>query len=228
MNFYGHSVYAAERSRSPGFVLGSMLPDFEGMIGCRATGFRDETLRAGVGFHHRTDEVFHSAPVFVGLCARGVTELVSRGLARPSARAAAHVGVELLFDAHLLETHGGEPSYLASLEAAAPDGLGDAIAWTGAGAVAFETLRGRLLSWGLPHDYGDPGFVATRLERALAGRPRLALGPGGRAIVEAWAADVSPLVREQAPELERSVREGLSRVPEAPSPPSAPSAPPAP
>ncbi|MFO0696773.1 MAG: hypothetical protein U0230_24595 [Polyangiales bacterium] len=222
MNFYGHSVFAAERENRAGFVLGSMLPDFEGMIGARTAGFREESIRQGVAYHHRTDEAFHSAPVFVGLCARGVTELVARGLPRASARAVAHVGVELLFDAYLLATHGGEPAYLESLEAAAPARLGDAIVWTGSGAIAFEGLRRRLVAWGLPHDYGDPGFVATRLERALAPRPRLALGPEGRAIVEAWIADVSPRVREQAAELERTVREGLARVHEAPGAPSSP------
>lgn len=203
MNFYGHLVVASWYRPGPLFGLGAMLPDLESMAGARFQigGGRPsqsaEDLAAGVKLHHATDAAFHRAPDFCELVSGGVRSLQRRGIARGSARAVAHVGIELLLDGELASDRtraNGLAPYRAALRA------GHALAESGgAGPEAttrFPQLLSRLEAAPIPLAYRDPSFVAQRLERILADRPRLALHPGDERAVTAWLTDVQPAVRE--------------------------------
>jgi hypothetical protein len=206
LNFFGHAAVATWRSRQPGFVLGSMLPDFASMIRARPPSALDTELTAGIRYHHQTDHVFHDAASFRQLTAEAFVALQAAGLGRGSARAVAHVGVEILLDAELAKDQVARDAYLAALSASHPEKLGQHIGWGDAGAQArFELLRHTLIRRGVAADDATPELVAYRLERALVGRPRLELGSGGVAIVEGWAASARQRIIEQAPGLMREL-----------------------
>src|SRR3954452_22349226 len=104
MNFFGHALIAqrAETTRGPirsEFVLGAMLPDFASMLRTRPPFSTLDALSAGLWFHHRTDDAFHGSPSFLQFSGDASRFLSDRGVARGTARAVAHVGVELLLDA---------------------------------------------------------------------------------------------------------------------------------
>lgn len=214
MNFYGHAVFAARLSTDRGFVLGSMLPDFEGMSGTRLVATSHDGIRDGVALHHATDSVFHGAPEFLELCSGGLAALTELGIPRATARAVAHVGTELVFDSYLIASHGEEREYVASLESAHPGELGPSMEFTDGGG-RFEALRRRLVEFGVPRAYDDAGFVADRLVNALASRPRLAMRDGERDRVADWVAAARPRILGIAGALERRVADALnvSRTP---------------
>src|SRR5690349_2172388 len=170
MNFFGHAAIARERDADPAHVFGAMLPDFASMARARLVSVEDARIAGAVALHHRTDELFHAHPVFVGMCARAVTDLEAAGVGRGGARAAAHVGIELLLDGVLLDDGVARTAYLGALRTEA------LVTWRdGDAAARFTELHGRLRAWGLPNGYRDPVFVAERIAGALARRPRLAL-----------------------------------------------------
>jgi len=210
MNFYGHAVFAARLSRTPRYVLGSMLPDFEGMCGARLLGVTDEDVREGIALHHATDSVFHGAPEFLELCSYGLVELTRHGVARATARAVAHVGTELVFDSFLIETYGSEAAYLEALDSAHPSKLGSVLTFVD-GGDRFELLRNRLADFGVPSAYSDPGFVADRLVNALASRPRLAMRDGERDIVATFLEMARPRILDAAPHIVARVADALER-----------------
>ena len=124
MNYFGHAALAILRRERPFFVLGAMLPDFLAMLGGRLQnkrggGFIREQLANGVDFHLKTDAVFHQAPVFVAMNRRALIELRQLGVSRGPARACAHIGVEMLIDAHLIQRKDLYDQYLLALRAGA-------------------------------------------------------------------------------------------------------------
>jgi hypothetical protein len=216
MNFFGHAAVADLTGVGPGAALGSMLPDFAGMLGLRLMGVQDTDVARGVALHHATDEVFHRAPAFVALCADAVAELESRQLDRGSARAVAHVGTELLLDGWLVGQGLGTEAYMAGLAAAGDDGLDGRVLWRDPqGSTRLAWLVRRLRHFGLPHAYADPGFVTERLERALHPRPRLRLAPERLPDVHAWVGDWQPRVHACAAELLHHVHRGVASHPNA-------------
>lgn len=208
MNFYGHAHYASILEAEPGYVLGSMLPDFEGMCGTPLEGVDDEPIARGIALHHATDELFHRAPPFLSLCAEGLASLTERGVPRAAARACAHVGAELVLDGILLAEHGPNAAYERALHAGAVEARGPNLRFRDGGA-RFESLRSRLLVFGVPHRYGDPEFVADRLYDALAKRPRLALARELVPTVADWLREATPRIRDAKGELDRIVSSGL-------------------
>jgi len=179
-------------------VLGSMLPDFATMARTRLTlsaGREPSALGQGIALHHRTDDVFHGAPVFTTLLQETLEELTASGVARGTARAVAHIGVEMLIDGELIREAGVQGAYIRALEAS--DDLAPSFREP-LGAERFELLRKRLLALGPPHDYRDPEAVLTRLGHVLAGRPRLAIDASAR-----------PLVLRSLPTLQRKVMTNL-------------------
>ena len=205
MNFFAHSVVASWRDPSAAHVLGSMVPDFETMIGQRLLNPGDSSVERGIDFHHRSDEVFHRSPSFVGLCSHAVSALTERGVRRGTARAVAHVGAELLLDGLLARDPAHAHAYHAALEAP----HASALQWPDQGA-AFLTLRRRLRRWGPPTDYENPGFVLQRLERTLAARPRLRILDEQRAAIHAFVPVLRRQVEHCATELLGQVRSGLA------------------
>jgi hypothetical protein len=203
VNFIGHATVALWQRADPDFVLGSMLPDFAGMAGTRlgppgalpeAAG--STALAAGIALHHRTDDVFHATPVFVGLLRDTLDELSARGVPRGTARAVGHVGVEMLIDGELVNAPEVAGAYTRALnEASAPAH----VFVDAAGAARWELLRQRLIVYGAPYDYRDPQAVLTRLQLVLRSRPRLAID------------DTSlPVIRSALPGLQRKVVASLS------------------
>jgi hypothetical protein len=211
MNFFGHAVVASWRSAHPAFVLGAMLPDFATMIRARPPSSSHREISLGIGFHHATDQVFHDAPTFRRLSARALTELDARGLSRGSARAVAHIGVEILLDGCLSSDRGARDAYLAAL--AAHDELDARIEWK------RERSRGdlgdlvrALSARGVRREHQAPEIVAFRVSRALAPRPRLALDPQSAVEVRNWAEATAPEVARATDELVAEVRLGLSEL----------------
>jgi hypothetical protein len=175
MNFFGHAAIAGRFESDPVFALGAMLPDFCGMLGFRAPEPEPGPLGAGVRFHHVTDSAFHELPAFRQLNQAACAELAVLGVRRGTARAVAHVGVELLLDAELAESDAARALYFDALRAGgAPALFGAVRAFT---SQERERL-GRLLT--ILDERGvakrpSSASVAERLARALASRPRLAV-----------------------------------------------------
>jgi len=214
MNFFGHAAIAGRFESHPVFALGAMLPDFCGMLGLRVPGPAEGVLGAGVRFHHVTDHAFHELERFRSLYRDAVALLDGRGVRRGTARAAAHVGVELLLDAELAESDDARALYLAALAAAqAPELLSDSAftsAFTGEERERLARLAGTLAERGVAK---RPSTVAvvTRLERALGSRQRLAIRAEDVPFVSDWVelfrervvASAPALVRELTSEIER-------------------------
>ena len=160
------------------FLLGSALPDFATMGRFRMTDRpEDPSVGAGVSFHHRTDQAFHSHPWFRGNSKAVSATLEEAGVNRGAAMACGHVGVELLLDGLLLDT---EPTLRGLVEQAVGQLNDESLAL--ADAVASERRDewsahlDSIARWSLPRDYRSPAAVAGRLHRILAPRRRLALG----------------------------------------------------
>lgn len=168
MNYFGHSVLAAQMGASPPFVLGSMLPDLVSMARAGRVEFTHAVVRAGIRFHHRTDEVFHASPAFRELEHDVQSKLSLAGVRKGPSRAAAHLGVEFLFDAALLAAVESYQSY----EDALASGLDDAHL---AGMPTptrhdFQDLLRHLIARGADVHVVTPERLELRLGRTLVGR----------------------------------------------------------
>ena len=200
MNYFAHARVAAEVDGDAGFVLGAMLPDFAHMMGQRVSELRHPGLRSGERHHRQTDEAFHRCCAFQTLLQEGIAALSAAGLSRGPARAAAHVGVELLLDGALVGDPRADAPYLGALDAA-PE-LESTIAWSGPdGTLRWQRLQARLRMSGLPYALRDPTRVTERLARAIDARPRLRLQPHERAPVERWIFGARTRVDRAAPQL---------------------------
>ena len=213
MNFFSHAVFAVERSEDPRYILGSMLPDFVSMAGLRlerVTG--DAPLERSVAFHHRSDDAFHGAPIFGDLQEIAREELEREGLPVGPSMAIGHVGVELLLDGYLVNQRGVIRGYREAIEEAAHVDV--LLRFTGVdeaqGSARWRTLAARLAASPVPEAYTRPAFVADRLVRILASRPRLAVPFGMEGIVHAWAKRAEPEVHAKAEELFAQVERRLA------------------
>lgn len=176
MNFFGHAAIACWESDDPGFVLGSMLPDWAAITELRIGPIDSDTVRAGVAHHHRVDEVFHRTAVFVERCREWTAALRELGVRRGTARAVSHIGVELILDGWL-EARAAAPRYADAVASASPEALGDTIQWQGPpeGHARLRALRERLVWVGRPAHLREARGVYGHLERALCKRPSLAI-----------------------------------------------------
>ncbi len=204
----------------PRFVLGAMLPDFASMCGVRMRGVvvSDEGVAAGVGCHHRADAAFHDSAHFLALCRQAREALYEAGVRRPTAMAAAHVGVELLLDGCWLEQPEVDAAYLAALDASLRLPI-DAIAWDlPAHAERFARLCVHLKQTGSARAYRDPEQVGRRLVQILGRRPRLAPAEGDHARLVQWAHRARPRVAAVAAALREELRQVLGQAPAAEAP----------
>ncbi len=218
MNFVAHAFVALGARSSPAIVLGAMLPDFFGMARTRGARTDHGELASGIALHHATDSAFHGAKTFLALTAQAVGELEARGVAHGPARAAAHVGIELLLDGFVVEEPGLRNAYAAALAVAPRTALGRHLAFRRPDhGERYDALVERLATWGLPEGFAEPDAVADRLSRALAGRPRLALDDAAERSVRVWL----PLAKESlgnvVGRLLSEVREGRARARDVPS-----------
>jgi hypothetical protein len=211
VNFFGHAVVASWETKTPGFVLGAMLPDFATMSGTRLVEVNHPELRAGVALHHRTDRVFHGNSHFVALCREAIQTLLARGLGRGRAHAVGHVGVELLLDGWLVERREAREAYAAALHCGRDRDLGRRIRWLDEeGRGRWRSLRRRLEGHGPPEDYRDPAVVASRVERILRGRRRLALDAGSLDIAARYLPELQRSVHTHAAPLIGELRQALA------------------
>lgn len=212
MNFFSHAVVAARRSEDPRWILGSMLPDFVSMAGLRLESVHgDAPLERGVAFHHRCDDAFHGAPLFVDLMEQAREELEAEGLDSGPAMAIGHVGVELLLDGHLVEQHGISATYRYAMREAADVAV--LLRFVGLtpeqGEARWRKLCERLVHAPVPERYTEPAFVADRLIYILSTRPRLAVPFGREPLVFEWARRAAPQVAAQAEALFEQVEARL-------------------
>lgn len=208
MNYFGHAAVASWSTPSGelgGVALGAMLPDFAVMCGARVAGAAEPAIARGVALHHATDAVFHLAPAVLALFREAEGHLTARRVRRGPTRAAAHVGVELLLDAVLLDEARHRDAYAAALEVDPGP-----VHWRDDGdADRFAVLHGRLRAHGVPDDLRRPRAAAERLFRMLTGRRLLAPDAAERvAIVEVLTA-MSPRVATATPTVLRQVEAGL-------------------
>lgn len=215
MNFFGHAVIAKRREASRGavraeFVLGAMLPDFASMLRVRPPQVGGDALVDGVRFHHATDDAFHGAESFLEFSHQASSFLLERGLSRGSARAVAHVGVELVLDGALAHESGANEAYLSAIDAALTISVASRIKWEKDGQEArFQHLCHNLESRGAVPSDAPPELVAQRLANILAHRPRLALDEAGQSVVRDWVVTARPLIVARAPLLVFEVEQRL-------------------
>ena len=210
MNFFAHAAVASQERDEPEFVLGSMLPDFASMTGRRLRGSSHAAVAAGVSFHLRSDAAFHDSEGFRMLWLAGTRTLRERGVPRGPARGAAHVGIELLLDGALLDDAALCGLYEGALRAGADPALRAGLEWSHEdGDARWGRLHARLVEQGVPHGYRDVAVVAERVARALASRPRLAIGDEHHDRLRRWLEEVRPTIERDAPALLGQVREGL-------------------
>jgi hypothetical protein len=206
VNFFGHATVATWTSEAtPAFVIGAMLPDFATISGARSVRATHPETTRGVALHHATDAVFHVSPDFVVLSRRVREHLERGGIRHGSARAAAHVGIELLLDGTLVTDARACDLYVRALE--------DAGAHIGSASTddipRLARFLDRVRGAGIPYPYRDPRAVADRVHRALASRPLLALPAGRSEVLASVLAAVAPDVRARAASLLDDVRRGL-------------------
>jgi len=188
-----------------------MLPDFAGMCGMRLESALDAEAAAGVDFHHATDRVFHRLQPFARAVVEIAGELVAAGVARGPARGAAHVGFELCLDGTLLGEAGAAAAYREALAAGADPRLERQLCWNAPdGPARWRAFCRRLAAHGPPLEYRDPGCVAERVERVLAGRPLLALSRAGAAAVGRAMPAVAARVEAAAPAVIEELRAELT------------------
>jgi hypothetical protein len=211
LNFFAHAVVASWHSRDARFVLGAMLPDLVGMAGIRLHSASDAEVQRGIELHYATDAAFHAASIFTSLCAEAIVRLTEQGVERGTARAVAHVGVELTLDGVLSVEAEPRALYSAALDVAISGGLDDKLAITPAADFPRLTAGlGRLARSSIPEAYADPEVVADRLRYILAPRPRLAMKASDFEPVRSWAEAVRPTVAARSSELLEQVRRGVS------------------
>jgi hypothetical protein len=198
MNWYAHAVVAEQRSAEPGWVLGAMLPDLAAAIGTRVVPPGPGELLGGLRHHARADAAFHAAPEFVELVAGGRAALAGSGLARGSAWAAAHVGVELLLDGWLAERCPPSAAFGAAVARAAALAERPALLRPAPEPGRWLALCARLRAGDLPRAYARPARAALGVERTLARHPRLALRAGERAALARWLAEARAPVAARA------------------------------
>lgn len=206
MNVGSHILVAARISDDVDQWLGAALPDFAAMgrfhLQVPTTLWpdaRDQAIRAGIALHHRTDEAFHRHPWFTERVQVLRQRLEAQGMARGPARAIAHVGPEMLLDGALL---GGHQPLIDATFAALDHHRPSLVDWTRSitadRAIDWATHLGRLVDYGLPSDYADPAAVAHRLQRILAGRPRLGFPASQLGIVVAELEAQYPTIASEA------------------------------
>lgn len=207
MNFVGHAAIAVRSWDDPRFVYASMLPDFAAMAGTKGPKPTCVVIAGGIALHHATDRFFHHSPEFLRLSQAASRDLARSGVGRGPARAAGHVGVELLLDCAWAQEARTRDAYLQALQIEPnPD---DYLEWDPEERARIDELRRALAVRGVEVCSADPERIAGRLTRILARRPRLALGPEAVAEVTEWVRREDNRVAMAAPELLARVERGL-------------------
>lgn len=213
MNFYSHLAIASLFSGDVAVAFGAMLPDFASMLGVRQPLTLDAKITKGCELHHATDRFFHEHPLFRQACSVEASILRKHGFARGTARAVAHVGLEILLDDALWEDEPARALYAEVLALATPHELSRSIDWKSPDhAQSFEQLRQRLA---LACSRATPSAAPTmaeRIFRALLRRPRLAVRADERVKLDLWVAEAAQRTTSIWPIVTESVAFGLERA----------------
>jgi len=215
MNFFGHALIAQRNEAARGatraeFVLGAMLPDFGSMLRARPPATTLDELSLGVALHHRTDDAFHGCASFLEFSRQASSFLSARGVSRGTARAVAHVGVELLLDAALARDIPANEAYLSALACASTTRVRSSVHWqTDEFGERFQQLCHRLLARGPVQPTPTSELVAERLRSILEDRPRLAMDERGLSVVRDWVESARSQITSGAPQLLREVEQRL-------------------
>ncbi len=171
-------------------------------------------LARGVRAHHAADVSFHALPAFKEGCAELRAALATLGLERVRGFFVAHLLLEMLLDAALMEEDPGlAPRFYEAMERAPVARAAELCAKDAAG---FEAWIGRFTRSRFLLDYASDEKLVYRLEQVLS-RARQTLGesgtlrlqetlPGMRAKVREWLAGLTGEPR-------RAVLELLRRAP---------------
>ena len=219
MNFFGHALIAQRHEATRGpiraeFVLGAMLPDFASMLRTRPPLATIAALSAGVSFHHQTDDAFHGSQSFLEFSRQASSFLGDRGLPRGTARAVAHVGVELLLDGAFASENGANEAYLSAVACASSERVQGCIHWhTGDVSERFQHLCRSLQNRGRFQENPASELIAERLQRILADRPRLAIDERGLLVVRDWVESARVGITSGAPHLLRELEQRLHLAP---------------
>ena len=215
MNFFGHALVAQRNEATRGstraeFVLGAMLPDFASMLRARPPMTTLGELSSGVSFHHRTDDAFHGSASFLEFSRRASSFLSDHGVSRGTARAVAHVGVELLLDAAFARDVPANEAYLSAIACALTPRVRGFVHWQAPEAdERFQHLCHSLLARGHVQPNPASELVAERLRNILADRPRLAMDEHGLSVVRDWVESARSQITSGAPQLLREVEQRL-------------------
>jgi len=185
MNFFGHAAIAGRFRADPEFVLGAMLPDFCGMLRIPPPFSGADALGQGVRFHHVTDRAFHDLASFRTFCRDATALLDARRVRRGTARAVAHVGVELFIDAALAEGARERAFYAEALRAAQGRAPFEREPFRAEDVERLRALAQTLEARGVAKSPGAD-VIVTRLERALHSRSRLAIEARDLDAVREW------------------------------------------
>ncbi|MEO6602020.1 MAG: hypothetical protein ABIQ16_19225 [Polyangiaceae bacterium] len=215
MNFFGHALIAQRHEVNrgtirPEFVLGAMLPDFASMLRTRPPETSHGAIGAGLALHHRTDEAFHGSQSFLEFSRLASSFLTQRGLARGSARAVAHVGVELLLDATFARETTANEAYLSAIECGLTTQVANHIHWlSGTVESNFQHLCHSLRQRGAYRSDTPAELIAERLRNILADRPRLAMDDAGQSVVRDWVVSARSSIVSGAAQLLTEVEQRL-------------------
>lgn len=197
MNFFGHALVAGRARGDAAFILGAMAPDLLPLCGAIADQATSAAVVDGQAQHHQVDALFHANPTFLALQSWTSGALIERGVARGSARGAAHVGVELLLDGVLASDGDARRAYRDALAEA--DGAGAPFTWCdGASEQRWAGLITRLRRGTIPDAYRDCDFVVDRVIGALRGRPRLAVRDADQPLLRAFMPALCARVEAEA------------------------------
>ena len=187
MNYFGHVALACRFSASPEFLLGSMLPDLAGIIGCATPHCALQAVQLGVVFHLLTDEEFHQTETFRSLVGTCRKEMELAGMRRAPARAASHVAIELLLDAELSHVPLHGIAFRTALRIAGQSGTAYQLQWSADDAAEkFEALRLRLVERSTCSDFFANDRLVERLAFALQRRPRLKMSTHEQNTMRQW------------------------------------------
>ena len=197
MNFFGHAAVAGWARKDAPFILGAMAPDLLPLCGALAEQATSPAVVDGQAQHHQVDALFHANPTFLSLQAWTTRGLIEQGVARGSARGAAHVGVELLLDGVLADDGQAQRAYRDALTEAAD--VCSPFTWRDdLSQQRWAQLIAHLRRGAIPDAYRDCDFVADRIIGALRSRPRLALSDGDQPLLRAFLPSLRRRVEAEA------------------------------
>lgn len=213
MNFYSHLAIASLFTEDIAVAFGAMLPDFASMLGVRQPPTTDAGIKRGCELHHETDRLFHEHPLFREACLAETAVLRLRGFASGTARAVAHVGLEIFLDDALWEDGPARVLYAEVLASATPRTLCRSIEWKSPDQVqGFEQLRQRLLLSCSRTVPSAPPPLSERIFRALLRRPKLAVRADERVELDTWTAEAPQRSSPIWPIVSEAVVSGLKRA----------------